>query len=132
MHQEETFPYAENKDLNIQIAHLPYKSDNNNVKLVFTVILPNRSIRLEDVEQKLTSNLKLMKQILRYQNTTLKELSLYLPKFKMETTFQLNDVLIQLGIQNAFSGQTADFTGIVSKEDARNNLFISKVSNSLT
>ncbi|CAF1160974.1 unnamed protein product [Rotaria sordida] len=45
----------------------------------------------------------------------------------MEATFVLNDVLIQLGMVNAFSGGKADFTGIVSEEDDRNGLYISKV-----
>ncbi|CAF5133001.1 unnamed protein product, partial [Rotaria sp. Silwood1] len=29
MHQKEKFDYAENKDLHVQIAHLPYKSDSH-------------------------------------------------------------------------------------------------------
>jgi len=127
MHQQESFLYSENKDLKIQIAHLPYKSDDYNTQLVFTVILPNRGVRFEEVERKLISNPQLMKQILSVQDTTSKKLLLYLPKFKMETTFQLNDVLIQLGMQNAFSGPSADFTGIVKKEDMQNNLYISRV-----
>jgi serine protease inhibitor len=69
-----------------------------------------------------------MKQVLSSEGTTSQELLLYLPKFKMESSFQLNDVLIELGMKNAFSERLADFTGIVKKEDARNGLYISKVN----
>ncbi|CAF3043062.1 unnamed protein product, partial [Rotaria sp. Silwood2] len=41
-------------------------------------------------------------------------------KFKMEAAFELNDVLIHLGMINAFSDSKADFTGIVSQQDDRN------------
>ena len=44
MYQNETFSYAENKSLKIQIGHLPYKSDNHDVDFVFTVILPNEGV----------------------------------------------------------------------------------------
>ncbi|CAF3464360.1 unnamed protein product [Rotaria sp. Silwood1] len=68
-----------------------------------------------------------MQQVLSDESTTRQELLLYLPKFKMEATFVLNDVLIQLGMKNAFSASKADFTGIVSEQDDRNGLYISKV-----
>jgi hypothetical protein len=72
-----------------------------------------------------------MEQILSAEETHSTELSLYLPKFKMETTFLLNDALIQLGIRNAFSYQSADFTGIVKEKDMRDNIYISRVNISL-
>ena len=128
MYQKEKHAYAENKELLVQIAHLQYKSDNKDVQFVFTVVLPNEGVPLEEVEQKLTSNPKLMQQVLSYQGTSSQELLLYLPKFKMEAKFELNDVLIQLGMQNAFDSRRADFTGIVSPEDDRAGLFISKVN----
>ncbi|CAF5157906.1 unnamed protein product, partial [Rotaria sp. Silwood1] len=127
MHQKEKFYYAENKDLHVQIAHLPYKSDSHDVQFVFTVILPKQGVSLDEVERKLTSKPNLMQQVLSDENTTRQELLLYLPKFKMEATFVLNDVLIHLGMKNAFSERKADFTGIVSEQDDRNGLYISKV-----
>lgn len=39
-------------------------------------------------------------------------LDVFLPKFKFETNRDLNSVLIELGIKDAFNDQTADFTGI--------------------
>jgi serpin B len=131
MYKKEKYAYAENKDLHVQIAHLPYKSDNKDVQFVFTVILPNQGVSLSEVEQKLAAKPDLMQSILSHQGTTTQELLLYLPKFKMEATFQLNDVLQQLGMRDAFDGGKADFTGIVSKQDDAAGLYISKVNNLL-
>ena len=128
MYKKEKYAYAENEELGVQIAHIPYKSDNKDVQFVFTVILPKENVRLEDVEQNFTSKPELMQQVLSHQGTTTQELLLYIPKFKMEATFQLNDVLIQLGMQDAFDDRKADFTGIVSKADDRAGLYISKVN----
>jgi len=130
MYQKEKYAYAENKDLGVQIAHLPYKSDNKDVQFVFTVILPNEGVQLDEVEQKLASKPDLMEQLLSHQGTRTEELLLYIPKFKMESRFELNDVLKQLGIEDAFDSR-ADFTGIVSKQVDRAGLYISKVNNLL-
>ncbi|CAF1097856.1 unnamed protein product [Rotaria sp. Silwood1] len=86
-----------------------------------------RGIPLDRVEQKLASKPDLMKRVLNDEGITRKELLLYLPKFKMEAKFELNDVLIQLGMINAFDGSKADFTGMVSEQDDRSGLYISRV-----
>jgi hypothetical protein len=39
----------QDKHLNLQIARLPCKSNDYNIKLVFTIILPNRDVRFENV-----------------------------------------------------------------------------------
>jgi serine protease inhibitor len=128
MYQKAKYPYAENKDLGVQVAHLPYKSSSRDVQFVFTVILPNQGVQLVDVEQKLSSKPDLLQQVLSNRGTKTEELLLYIPKFKMESTFELNEVLKQLGMQDAFE-PVADFTGIVSKDVDSAGLSISKVNN---
>ncbi|CAF4094568.1 unnamed protein product [Rotaria sordida] len=127
MHQREKFAYAENNDLHVQIVHIPYKSENKDVEFVFTVILPNRGVQLDVVEQKLASQSDLMQKLLSHQNTRTEELHLYLPKFKMEATFELSDILQQLGMKDAFNRDKANFTGIVREKNNRDRLYISKV-----
>lgn len=127
MFQKEKHSYAENKDLKVQVAHLPYKSDNHEVQFVFTVILPNRGVSLNEVEQTLEKDPNLLQSVLSHEKTRSQELLLHIPKFKMEATFQLNDVLKRLGMTNAFDDNKADFTGIVSPQDDINGLYISKV-----
>ncbi|CAF3882165.1 unnamed protein product [Rotaria sp. Silwood1] len=56
MHQREKFAYAESNDLHVQIVHVPYKSENEDVEFVFMVILPSRGVQLDVVEQKLLSH----------------------------------------------------------------------------
>jgi serpin B len=49
--------------------------------------------------------------------------NLFLPKFKLESQFELNDVLASMGMPDAFDPRTADFSGISSEP----GLFISHV-----
>jgi serpin B len=57
---------------------------------------------------------------LNFQDT---EIEVNIPKFKFETKYTLNDILMSMGILDAFMPGLADF----SKMDGTNNLFISKV-----
>ncbi|CAF4013299.1 unnamed protein product, partial [Rotaria sp. Silwood1] len=70
----------ENADLHIEIIDLPYRSENKDVKFVFTVILPNQGVQLDAIEQKLASQPNLMKKLLNRQNIRTELLHLYLPK----------------------------------------------------
>ncbi|CAF1395284.1 unnamed protein product [Rotaria sordida] len=52
--------YFKNNDLRVQIVHVSYKSEDKDTEFVFTVILPNRGVQLDVVEQKLASQPNLM------------------------------------------------------------------------
>ena len=129
MYQKYYHDYAENKDLCVQIAHLPYKSSSQGGRFVFTVVLPNEGVQLDEVEQKLASNLQLRQQVLNNQNAKSQELFVYLPKFNLETKYELGDALIEMGMKNAFSDKKADFGGIIGKVTDANRMRISKVNN---
>lgn len=58
-----------------------------------------------------------LKQILAEFNGIFGQVNLGLPKFKIESTFNLGDQTKALGIQQAFDSQAADFTGINDKMD---------------
>ena len=128
MYQQTYHDYAENKDLHVQIAHLPYSSDSQDVRFVFTIVLPNKGVSLVEVERKLTSNLQLRQQILSNESATSAELEVYLPKFKLETSYELSDILVELGMKDAFNDKKADFEGIIGKVNDANRICISKVS----
>ena len=51
------------------------------------------------------------------------EVMVSMPRFKVESSFQLGDTLAQLGMVDAFQAETADFSGITGKRD----LYISSV-----
>lgn len=103
--------YASNSD--VQLLQLPYKDE----ELSMFVLLPKEN-DIASLESKLDhtylSNLK--------DDITSEYVNLYLPKFKFEQKYNLNDRLSQMGMPTAFGG-SADFSGITSEAD----LYISKV-----
>ena len=50
-----------------------------------------------------------------------------LPKFKLETEYQMNDTLKTLGMARAFSPNEAQFDGMTSSQDSANRLYIGLV-----
>ena len=112
---EDLFNYTETEDL--KILELEYKGSD----LSMMILLPK--------EESLTDLSKIISSLNRdsykewLDEMTQKEVDLYLPKFKFETKYSLEEYLIDMGMIDAFSGINADFSGMNEKED----LFISKV-----
>ncbi|MCA8990107.1 MAG: serpin family protein [Planctomycetaceae bacterium] len=106
MTQKKKFGYAENETA--QVISLPYKTGD----LSMVVLLPKSRTGLAELEASLTvEQLNAWHSLLRTR-----EVRLYLPRFKMESSFNLNHTLGQLGMPTAF-GTDADFTGISDAED---------------
>ncbi|XP_043593770.1 serine protease inhibitor 3/4-like isoform X2 [Bombus pyrosoma] len=112
MYRRGNYKYGDLLDLNAKFVVIPYKGD----EFSMVIILPNEIDGLSDVQKKL-------------QNTSLtnilsqgheEELKLWLPKFKMQSMLDLNGVLMEMGLTDAFSN--ADFSAIT---DA--GLYISRV-----
>ncbi|MBA3046296.1 MAG: serpin family protein [Candidatus Thermoplasmatota archaeon] len=103
--------YSENDDA--QMLQLPYKGD----ELSMYIMLP-RENDIASLESKLNYE---------YLNDMKEDMSpewvdVYLPKFKFEQKYMLNDYLANMGMPTAFGNQ-ADFSGITSDT----SLFISAV-----
>ena len=103
--------YTETDDL--QILELPYKGD----KLSMYILLPKEN------------NITTLQEMLTYENFTNWKSSLYetqvevfLPKFKLETEYSIEDHLKNMGMNIPFTPD-ADFSGMNGKQD----LFIEKV-----
>ncbi|MCC7570705.1 DUF333 domain-containing protein [Candidatus Micrarchaeota archaeon] len=106
------FRYMENE--NMQMLELPYSGD----EISMLIILPIGN-ELSDIETELTNeNLKLWKS--QMSRTKIDEL--YLPKFKVETDYLMNEDLEAMGMPTAFS-MDADFSGMTGNYE----LYISKV-----
>ena len=106
MHLEEKFRYYEDEEL--QIVELPYKGD----ELSMVVILPQETNGVKKVEDMLTA--ERLGALLSKMKA--EKIELILPKFKMTWgSFSLNDVLIELGMPDAFDEMKADFSGINGK-----------------
>lgn len=109
------FKYSE--DSVKQVIELPYKGD----RLSMVVILPKGG-DLESVEKTLTSDSfgTIKKSMVS------KRVDVYLPKFTFKTTYEMVNDLKVLGMPTAFSGNSADFTGMF-KKTSNENLYISQV-----
>ncbi|ESN95905.1 hypothetical protein HELRODRAFT_157615 [Helobdella robusta] len=109
--------YCYDEDLKCQIIDLPYVDG----AMSFIVILPDLNATcLASVEKKLTVPIlnNLPQKLHNY-----KTLELWLPKFKLESSFELGDVLKKLGLVDLFEHGRAD----LSKMDGTRELYVSKV-----
>jgi serpin B len=109
--KQEKFDYYSTGGL--QILELPYKGED----LSMLILLPGEGL-MDSLESSLTlENLAEWRSSLREN-----EMDIYIPKFKFETKYFMNNNLKEMGMPTAFSG-TADLSGM----DGKNNLFISSV-----
>ena len=96
------YRYKETSEL--QILELPYAGD----KLSMLVLLPREKDGLPNLERQLTPDF-LSKAT---KNMWEEQVTVHLPKFKIEAAFTLNDPLISLGMSDAFDMDKADFSGM--------------------
>jgi len=100
-----------------QIVSLPYEGDD----LEMILVVPNERDGLPELEENLSAEwLDSAVNSLRRR-----KVELYLPRFKMEASANLNDVLQALGIKKAFTPGQADFTGLSAAQGR--DLYISDV-----
>jgi serpin B len=104
--------YFENKYA--QVIDIPYANED----YTLTIILPKSYKKLKQVEKKLS--IDCYNDYL--SNKVEKRINLWLPKFSIESEFELNKTLIELGIKEAFT-ESANFSGITDKE----KLYISNI-----
>jgi len=112
MHQINEFNYYEDK--NLQAIELPYSGN----ELSMVVILPKER-NLSKIEKNLTYDM--LNSISRSMEK--EKVDLYIPRFKIEKRYILNEALMKLGMTDAFIDMLADFSGMTGDKD----LYISKV-----
>ena len=116
MYQKKKFHFTYNPKLLCSVLELPYKGDS--LSMVF--ILPDTIDGLSYIEDVITPEI-----FIELQGTLRndKDVEVYLPKFKLESKFELSTILSKLGMPHAFDGGKADFSGM----DKMKSVFISKV-----
>lgn len=98
---------ADSPDL--QILEKPY----GNGELSMVILLPGRGgSKLSGIEQQLTER-RLAEWLAPLEQ---RQVEVLLPKFHLESGFDLGESLRKLGVQQAFVSPGADFSGILSKE----------------
>ena len=105
------------------IVELPYKGE----KLAMVVIAPNRYDGLPNIERKLTS------QNIDYwlKKSEKRKVNVYLPKFKLDTYYQIKKTLQAMGMVRAFvdplKPKGARFSGMTTMFDPMQQLYINQV-----
>ncbi|XP_071480626.1 leukocyte elastase inhibitor-like isoform X2 [Diadema antillarum] len=115
MFQSGKFPVIVDDPNDCIVLEMPYKGQDLNM----LVILPNKDDGLPKLEEKLSA------EVLQGWNKNLRKklAKVWMPKFKLEDAFSLNQVLVKMGMKDAFDENRANFSGISGKQD----LFISEV-----
>uniref|UniRef100_A0A8C9ARV6 Serpin domain-containing protein n=1 Tax=Prolemur simus TaxID=1328070 RepID=A0A8C9ARV6_PROSS len=106
MSQRKSFNFALLEDVQARVLEIPYKGKD----LSMIVLLPNEIDGLQKLEDKLTAE-KLIEWT-SSQNMSKRDVDLYLPRFKVEKTYDLKDVLMAIGVVDVFSPQDADLSGM--------------------
>ncbi|CAF1606146.1 unnamed protein product, partial [Didymodactylos carnosus] len=127
MYKNERFEYFDLTDeLGAQMIHQRYYiGDDNNTKYTFTIILPNKNIKLLDVEKKIKNYHRLFT---RHSLGEFKRIDLLLPKFRIKYVVDsLKDHLTRFGMKDAFDYFKANFTGIYLATMGTNRLVIENI-----
>ena len=109
MKQIGTFPYFENETF--QLLALPFSNQTEKTKLACLIFLPKEDVAIRDLENALTTTYPLALDSLKQEGVDIQ-----VPKFCIETRFNLNESLQKMGVQKAFTNR-ADFSGIDGMQD---------------
>ena len=111
MRQTGDFLFSENED--VKVLELPYVGKD----LSMVLLLPKTNMAEMDAKLDAARLAEWTGQV------TEREVDIYLPKFKFETKYELQDLLSGMGMVDAFALPPADFSGISGQKD----LYITKV-----
>lgn len=116
MYQQNDFQLLE-KD-KFQAVSIPYKGN----KMSMVILLPSDVDGITKLEAKLTHE-KLLHWLDKLDNQSAREIELFLPKYELETEYDLSSAFKEMGMKDAF-GTDADFTGMGWP---KGELFISQI-----
>ncbi|KAM9332598.1 uncharacterized protein KZ484_017677 [Pholidichthys leucotaenia] len=120
MHQKSKFVLTSIPDINCKLLEMPYKEK----ELSMLIFLPNEiedeTTGLEKLESSLT-----YETFMKWTSMGMGEIEVQvgLPKFKLEEKYDMKEVLIGMGMVDAFDMAKCDFSGM----SPANNLVISEV-----
>ncbi|KAI1286172.1 Leukocyte elastase inhibitor [Halotydeus destructor] len=114
MHQKTQLRAYADSAKDVTVVELPYVGNASMI-----IILPNENNGLESVVSSSSSEdienlIKNVKQSYKH------EAFVYLPKFKVETEYNLIPILSKMGVQHVFNPMTADLSGV----SGRRGLFV--------
>ncbi|XP_073672503.1 leukocyte elastase inhibitor-like [Garra rufa] len=115
MYQNKNFPFRYIPEYKLQVLELPYEQK----ELSMLILLPNEAQDGSDPLLKLESELTLDKMLdwtRREEMGTWMDISVYLPKFKLEVGSSLSKILQKMGMSSVFQETKANLTGMSSQD----------------
>ncbi|KAI5632541.1 serpin (serine protease inhibitor) domain-containing protein [Phthorimaea operculella] len=106
MHNYEDYRYRESEALGAELLQMYYL----NYEASMVIILPKEIEGLNGVLQKLSDGVDLMTEL----RMTRRKVEVSLPKFKIETVINLNDLLPKIGIKSIFSKNNSGLDNMLS------------------
>lgn len=121
MYQKGVFPYARMEDIQSYACELPYGNGDMSMVLILPFKGQTVSNVLASLHRKKFSDILMT---LDESNKLFGEeaIHVYLPKFRTVNDFNLNSVLLQMGVKDLFDEQKAELLGMVS-----HYLYVSRV-----
>lgn len=110
MQQEARLGVRSLKELNLTILEIPFTGKQMTMLILLPKTTEDENTGLDKLEKELT-----YENYARWANPSMmanSKVKLSLPKFKIESCYNLNDTLNSLGIKNAFNDEAADFSGM--------------------
>ncbi|XP_061842131.1 leukocyte elastase inhibitor-like isoform X1 [Nerophis lumbriciformis] len=121
MYQQSEFPLTFISEANCQILELPYKGKDLSMLIFLPMHIVGDSTGLEMIETQLT-----YENFLEWTRPDMMDIvtvKVGLPRFKMEEKYNMKNVLVSMGMSDAFNISNSDFSGMSPAKD----LVLSKV-----
>ncbi|XP_016319857.1 leukocyte elastase inhibitor-like [Sinocyclocheilus anshuiensis] len=121
MQQKAQFPLALIPEMDSQVLELPYVGKNLSMLIILPNEIEDETTGLQKLEKALTYE-KLMEWT-KPSKMRQQEVEVFLPRFKMEETYDMKSLLRSMGMEDVFDGQKVNLSGM----SPNNNLVVSKV-----
>nr|XP_010966877.1 leukocyte elastase inhibitor [Camelus bactrianus] len=120
MYQKKKLPLGYIEDLKCRVLELPYQGGDLSMVILLPDDIEDESTGLRKIEQQLT--LEKLRKWTKADSLEHLEVSVHLPRFRLEESYDLTAPLAHLGVQDLFCSK-ADLSGMSGTRD----LFVSKV-----
>lgn len=121
MYQKKKFLFGYISDLKCKVLEMPYQGGELSMVILLPEDIEDESTGLKKIEEQIT--LEKLREWTKRENLENIDVHVKLPRFKIEESYILNSNLGRLGLQDLFSRNKADLSGMSGSRD----LFISKI-----
>uniref|UniRef100_A0A8C2CQH7 Serpin B6 n=1 Tax=Cyprinus carpio TaxID=7962 RepID=A0A8C2CQH7_CYPCA len=115
MQQKAQFPLALIPEMDSQVLELPYVGKNLSMLIILPSEIQDETTGLQQLEKAVTYE-KLMEWT-KPSKMRQQEVEVFLPRFKMEETYDMKSLLISMGMEDVFDGQKVNLSGMSPSYD---------------